>query len=89
MFQMRVNQKTFTVYPDLRSIIYKPTSFTSREGFGKLRNIDNTVAIGRQVVLAEYYEEFYNALKKGAGGPNGKLTKSQLDKAIKKSLQNY
>ena len=88
-FQMRVNQKTFNVYPDLRSLIYKPTSFTSRQGFEKLRNIDTTVAIGRQIVLAEFYEEFYNALKKEAGSANGKLTKTQLDKELKQSCQNY
>ena len=88
-FKMRVNKKTYDVYPDLRSLIYKPWQFTNRKGFEKLRSIDSTLAIGRQVVLAEYYEELYNALKKEAGSANGTLNKTQLEKAVKQSLQSY
>ena len=86
---MKVNNKTYNVYPDLRSMVYRPWQFTQRKGFEKLANIDTTLAIGRQVVLAEYYEDLFKALKTEAGGENGNLTKKQVDRAFKKSLQTY
>ena len=75
-FKMKVNKRTFTVYPDLRSIMNDPWKNTSRKGFEKLRSIDSTLSIGRQMVLAEYYEELHKSLSAKATG--GKLTKFQL-----------
>lgn len=46
-FKMKVNKKTFKVYPDLRSIMNDPWKCTSRKGFEKLRRIDSTLSIGR------------------------------------------
>ena len=88
-FEMKVNNKTYSVYPDLRSMVFRPWQFTQRKGFEKLTQIDTTTAIGRQVVLAEYYEDFYKALKAEAGSENGNLTKKQIDQAFKKSLKAY
>ena len=88
-FQMKVNNKTYSVYPDLRSMVYRPWQFTQRKGFEKLNRMDSTTAIGRQVVLAEYYEDFYKALKAEAGSENGNLTKKQIDQVFKKSLKAY
>jgi len=86
---MKVNNKTYNVYPDLRSLIFKPWNFTQRKGFEKLSKLDTTLSVARQVVLAEYYEEFFKALKKEAGSDKGSLTKAQLDKAFKQSLSAY
>ena len=63
-FQMKVNKTTFNVYPDLRSIMNDPWKYTSRPGFEKLRDLDQTMSIGRQMVLAEYYEELHKSLQK-------------------------
>ena len=35
-FKMRVNQTTYDVYPDLRSLLYSPEHYTKRTGFEKL-----------------------------------------------------
>ena len=40
-------------------------------------------------MLAEYYEDFYKALKAEAGSENGNLTKKQIDQVFKKSLKAY
>ena len=86
-FKMKVNKTTYDVYPDLRSIMNDPWKYTSRPGFEKLRNIDQTLSIGRQMVLSEYFEELHKSLINKS--TVGKVTKTQLDTVIKESLKNY
>ena len=48
-FRMRVNNKTYDVYPDLTSIIRNPTSVTQQQKkeIAKFETIENSIPIAR------------------------------------------
>ena len=82
-FKIRVNSKTYDVYPDLRSIVRNndPVTKNKRE-MAKLDGINLNVPISRDAILREYYVELVAALKKEQA-TGGKISKQKLEKAFK------
>lgn len=82
-FRIRVNSKTYDVYPDLRSIVAsnEPVTVNKKE-MVKLDALSTDVSISREMILRDYYASLVATLKKSAG-TGGKLTKAKLDNAFK------
>lgn len=80
-FKMRVDSKEYEVYPDFRSISGMGMSYIDaakyKKELEKLQNLQQSVAISRQITLKIFYEKFVYAVKKEAGN-KGKLTQAQL-----------
>lgn len=72
-FQMRINSKTYDVYPDFQSLINKRAVSNPAE-VDELTQHNTTVAICRQVVLTEFYDIFVNNLKQKATGKDKLVT---------------
>ena len=91
-FRMRVNNRTYDVYPDLLSITRtqteNKTAAKNKKELLKLDNLENSIAISRSVMLRDYYPLLVAAMKKEAG-TGGKLTKDKYDKAVKASMKAY
>lgn len=88
-FKIRVNSKTYDVYPDLRSIAKNLSPVTKyKKEMAKIDDLHFNVPISRDAILREFYTELVTALKKEAG-TGGKLTKAKLDKAFKQSIKLY
>ena len=85
-FRMRVNNKTYDVYPDLGSIIRDPTKSSKKNA--TFDDIDNSIPIARQTILSDYYQNLEQALRKEAG-TGGKISANKLDAAIKSSVQAF
>ena len=70
-FRMRVNNKTYDVYPDLTSIVRDPVDAAKhKDELKKFDAIENSIPIARQTILRDYYSSFMQALKKEAGSTN-------------------
>jgi len=55
-FKMRINNKTYDVYPDLTSLIRDPTKTTKhKREQSKIEDINNSISISRQIILRDYY----------------------------------
>ena len=54
----------------------------------KIDNMEKSIAISRQHILADFYETMTASLKKEAAA-GGKLTKAKLDKALLNSVKTY
>ena len=79
---MRINNKTYDVYPDFMSMVRDPVAVTKhKREMIKMEDINNSIPIVRQVILREYYSHLVAALKQGAG-TGGKITKAKIDTAI-------
>lgn len=91
-FRMRVNNRTYDVYPDLLSITRSQADAKAnakiKKEVAKLDNLENSIAISRSVMLRDFYPILVANMKKEAT-TGGKITKDKLDKAIKASLKTY
>uniref|UniRef100_A0A7S3HZF8 Calcium uniporter protein C-terminal domain-containing protein n=1 Tax=Favella ehrenbergii TaxID=182087 RepID=A0A7S3HZF8_9SPIT len=86
---MRVNNKTYDVYPDLTSIVRDPSAVTKhKKEMAKFDDIENSIPIARQTILRDYYTNLVQALKKEAGTGN-KISQAKLDKAIAQSVKTF
>lgn len=78
-FTMKVDSKAYDVYPDIRSITGTGRNNAEADKhakeLNKLENMQQSVAISRQIALKKYYEKLVYALKKEAG-TKGKVTKT-------------
>ena len=83
---MKVNDKLYDVYPDIRSLTGSGKHYLEstkyKKELEKLQNINVSIAIYRQVALKIYYQKFVDAVKKKAS-TKGKVTRAELDLAIK------
>ena len=86
-FRMRVNNKSYDIYPDLLSIAREePIVSKNKKEIAKLDKLENSIAISRQTMLRDYYPLLVSAMKKEAA-TGGKLSKEKLDKAFKASIK--
>jgi len=80
-FQMSINGKSYTVYPDFRSLIdNKPQE--------KSCDLDSSISISRQVVLKDFYEGMVAQMRAKAD-KDGQLTREQFDTAMKQAITEY
>ena len=86
---MKVDSQEYQVYPDIRSLTgtgkERIDSTKYRKELDKLQNMQQSIAIHRQITLKQFYERFVHSIKKEAGN-KGKVTKAQLDSAFKNSV---
>ena len=80
-FHMKVNQKVFEVYPDLRSIVRREKAKKNVKELDKALHMEQSITISRQMILRDFYKELVVELKKEAA-TGGKLSKDKLEKAI-------
>lgn len=60
-FKMQVNAKTYQVFPDLRSVLYKPDAHQHNQHLFKLNEENTTMTIARQKVLTDFFDHFVTA----------------------------
>ena len=88
-FAMKVNGKTFDVYPDLTSILRNPDPVTrNKREVAKIEDIENSIPICRQTILRDYYFLLVSEMKKSAGTGN-KISQDKLNAAFEKAIQSY
>ena len=67
-FNMRVNNRTFEVYPDMISILADTTPPSKyKKEMLKVENLDNSIPIVRRTILRGYYSTLITLIKKEAG----------------------
>ena len=88
-FKIRVNNKSFDVYPDLISLFRNQAPVTkNKKEMLKANDMKSSIPIGRQTILRDFYSNLVAALKKEAG-TGGSLSQAKLDKAFKQSIKLY
>lgn len=60
---MQINDNTYTVYPDLRSIIYTAETIKNTAEVNQLNESNTSLSIARQKVLTNFFDHFLTISK--------------------------
>lgn len=81
-FEIKVEGKAYTVYPNLQNMIDLENTEEVVQALGP-----HSIPTARSAALGAYLDKVYTSLKSGKYEDG--ITKEQLEKVIKESMQNY
>ena len=86
VFKMTVNARTYTVYPDLRSVSLE-AKHSNEADLHQLNEENTSMSIVRQRILTDFYDHFVTEVEKQK--KDAQLDKAQVQKVIDNALAAY